>query len=67
MGLRTILLGIGIVEALFPRQFVDYWMDLVVDAPDEPITLKPWIYTAARIEGILIVLWVLSKRVGGDN
>lgn len=66
MVLKPLLLGIGIVEALLPRRMVDFWMD-VATAGDREVELRPWVYAAARIEGIVIVLWVLSKWIRGTR
>ena len=62
MVLWMALLVLGIVELLAPRQLVDFWMGAAVTDESE-VDLQPWVYTAARIEGVLIVLWAL-RRVG---
>jgi len=59
MVLRTTLLLFGLLEACFPKQVVDFWMKLAAEESD--ITLKPWVYTVARIEGVIFVLWALFK------
>lgn len=64
MVLKPLLLGIGVVEALLPRRMVDFWMG-VAAADDQEVELRPWVYTVARIEGVVIVLWVLSTWVRG--
>lgn len=66
MVLKPLLLGIGVVEALLPRRMVDFWMGRAA-AGDRDVELRPWVYTAARIEGIVIVLWVLSKWIRGTR
>ncbi|RXK50263.1 hypothetical protein [Halorientalis pallida] len=65
MALQLPLALLGLTELLAPRKVVDFWMDLAV-TDDSEIELRPWVYTAARIEGILILLWVVSRR-GGDD
>jgi len=60
VGIKTVLLALGFVEALFPRQVVDFWMRVAAEESD--VTLKPWVYTVARIEGVCIVLWLLWSR-----
>ncbi|WP_424016932.1 hypothetical protein ACOZ4N_13735 [Halorientalis pallida] len=64
MALQLPLALLGLAELLAPRKVVDFWMDLAV-TDDSEVELRPWVYTAARIEGILILLWVVSRR-GGD-
>lgn len=66
MVLRLLLLAFGIVEALLPKRTVDFWMG-VAAADDQEIELRPWVYTVARIEGIVIVSWVLSKWLRGTG
>jgi len=56
---RLALLAIGALEALYPRQMVDFWMNLT--AADGDVELRPWVYQMARLEGIIIVLWVLAR------
>lgn len=58
MLLRFALGALGIAELLWPRRTVDFWMGLAA-AGDQDVELRPWVYTVARIEGILILLWVL--------
>ena len=65
MALQLPLALLGLAELLVPQHVVDFWMDLAV-TDDSEVELRPWVYTAARIEGILILLWVVSRR-GGDE
>lgn len=58
MLLRLALAAVGVVELVWPRRTVDFWMDRA--AQDDDVELRPWVYTAARIEGVLILVWVLS-------
>ncbi|WP_435184638.1 hypothetical protein [Halobellus sp. EA9] len=64
MFLRVTALAFGLAELLAPRRVVDFWMALATDDDGE---LRSWIYTAARIEGVLLVLWALTRgRSGGS-
>lgn len=65
MALRLLLLALGLVELLAPRKVVDFWMKRATTESD--VELRPWVYTAARLEGLVIVLWVLAARRGGDD
>ncbi|WP_277556014.1 hypothetical protein [Halobaculum limi] len=62
MVLRTLLLVLGVVEFLRPRQLVDFWMRLAVRG-DDPVELREWVYSIARLEGVVIVLWVLGNAL----
>lgn len=53
----TELSGVG--EEVWPRRTVDFWMDLAA-AGGQNVELRIRVYTAARVEGILILLWVLA-------
>ncbi|WP_251343470.1 hypothetical protein [Haloplanus halophilus] len=63
MLLRIAALALGVAETLRPRQVVDFWMNL---ATEDEVTLRPWVYTAARIEGLFLVLWALRRRSSDD-
>ncbi|QIO21768.1 hypothetical protein [Haloarcula sp. JP-L23] len=65
MVLRLLLLAVGLLELAAPRKMVDFWMDLA--AEDGDVELKPWVYSVARIEGAVIVLWVLLRGRGGGH
>ncbi|MFU1779904.1 hypothetical protein ACM16X_00850 [Haloarcula japonica] len=65
MVLRLALLALGVLELLRPRKVVDFWMGLATTGGDE-INLRPWVYSAARVEGALLVLWVLRRRRSGE-
>ncbi|MFB6091800.1 MAG: hypothetical protein ABEK02_02190 [Haloquadratum sp.] len=58
MALRLLALAFGIGELLAPRALVDAWMRL---ATTDDGDVRSWVYTAARIEGVLLVLWALSR------
>jgi hypothetical protein len=59
MAIRLLLLAIGLVELLAPEKVVDFWMNLATTESD--VELRPWVYTVARIEGLVIVLWLLAS------
>jgi hypothetical protein len=58
MLLRIAAFVLGLLELLRPRGVVDFWMGL---ATDDDGSLRPWVYTAARIEGAFLVLWALRR------
>ena len=66
MALRTIALVVGIAEALAPRPVVDFWLSLAVDS-ESSVDAREWVYTAARIEGLLLVLWALTRGRSGAS
>ena len=65
MVLRLALMVLGVLELLRPRKVVDFWMGLATTDDDE-IDLRPWVYSAARVEGALLVLWVLRRSRSGE-
>jgi len=65
MALRLLLLAVGLGELLAPRKVVDFWMNLATTESD--VELRSWVYTAARLEGLAIVLWVLTAGRGGND
>jgi hypothetical protein len=66
MVVRTFLLVLGVLELLVPKRVVDFWMDRAV-TPDSDVELRPWVYTAARVEGLVIILWALTRGRGDDD
>lgn len=62
MVLRTLALVLGLLELLAPRRLVDFWMGLATKDGE----LRPWVYSAARVEGVLLVLWALTRGRGSD-
>jgi len=60
MLLRIAALILGVLELLRPRAVVDFWMTFAVD-DDDDVSLRPWVYTAARVEGVVLVLWALRR------
>jgi len=63
MLLRIALLALGLLEAVRPRRVVDFWLNLATEGDATP---RRWVYTAARIEGVVLVLWALRRGRGGD-
>jgi hypothetical protein len=59
--LGTLLAVVGLAELLRPRQTVDRLMALAVRDP-AGVEVRPWVYAAARVEGALILLWLLRRR-----
>jgi hypothetical protein len=59
MLLRIAALALGLLELLRPRSVVDFWMGLATESDD--VSLRSWVYTAARIEGVVLVLWALRR------
>ncbi|MCY4730836.1 hypothetical protein KY092_09730 [Natronomonas gomsonensis] len=64
MAFRLLLALLGLLEVAFPKPLVDFWMNLATE--DDDVELRPWVYTAARIEGALILLYVLWRRKAGE-
>lgn len=64
MALRLLLALLGLLEVAFPKPLVDFWMNIA--AEDDDVELRPWVYTAARIEGVVILLYVLWRRTGEE-
>jgi hypothetical protein len=57
---RVVLLALGLLELLAPRPLVDFWFRLATTG-DSEAQLRPWVYTAARLEGVAIILWALTQ------
>jgi hypothetical protein len=64
MAFRLLLALLGLLEVALPKPLVDFWMNLATE--DDDVELRPWVYTAARIEGTLILLYVLWRRKAGE-
>ncbi|MDS0260866.1 hypothetical protein NDI56_15785 [Haloarcula sp. S1CR25-12] len=62
MAIRLLLLALGLAELLAPEKVVDFWMNLATTESD--VELRSWVYTVARLEGLVIVLWVLAAGRG---
>jgi len=65
MRLRLAAFVLGLLELLRPRAVVDFWMTLATS--DDDVSLRPWVYTAARIEGVFLVLWALRRSRSGSS
>jgi len=65
MAIRVLLLALGLAELLAPEKVVDFWMELATTESD--VELRSWVYTVARLEGLIIVLWVLAAGRGRDS
>jgi len=66
MLLRLVAVVVALFELLAPRRTVDLWMSLAT-ADGEDVELRPWVYTAARVEGAALLLWALRPRGSGDE
>lgn len=60
MIVRSVVFIIGVLEVLLPRRVVDFWMDRAVTDP-ENVEVRPWVYTVARLEGVVLVAWALYR------
>ena len=60
----TLLLGVlGALEVLVPRRVVDFWFAIAtVEREDGDVELADWVYTVARIEGVVILAWLFDRR-----
>ena len=50
--LRLLLAALGLVELAFPKPVVDFATRLAYESPEE-FEVKPWVVTAARVEGLI--------------
>jgi hypothetical protein len=62
---RVVLLLLATLELLYPRRVVNFWMNLAA-AGEAPVELRPWVYTAARVEGVVILVWLFARRKRRD-
>lgn len=60
MVFKALLLAVGLLEVLKPRELVDFWMGVAAKG-DQEVELHGWVYTVARLEGVVILLWTLSR------
>ena len=60
MIVRALLAIFGLVEFLFPKQLVDAMMEVATTGESE-FELRSWVYTVARIEGLMIVMLALWR------
>ena len=62
-----LLLGIGgLVETLYPEQFIRVLTKYSYDYEDETPVAKPWVVSAARIEGVVILGAVVYSALKAD-
>jgi len=62
-----LLLGIvGLVETLYPEQFIRVLTKYSYDYEDEAPVAKPWVVSAARIEGVVILGAVVYSALKAD-
>jgi hypothetical protein len=55
----SLLLGVlGLLEVLVPERVVNFWLDLATEGDAEA---RPWVCAAARLEGGLLLLWLVSR------
>jgi len=66
MVLRTLLGLFGVVEFVFTRRLVDGAMAWASAEPD-PVELEPWVYTVARLEGLVFMVWGLRAWRGASR
>ena len=64
MVIRIVLAVFGALELFFPRQLIDYIMD-VTTRGETTYEFKPWVYKVARLEGLVFVL--IAVRLGKDR
>jgi hypothetical protein len=65
--LRILLAVFGVVELLFPRQVVDFMMDVTTTA-ETSYEFESWVYPLARLEGlafVLVAVWWGKNRTDG--
>lgn len=55
MVIRILLALFGVIELVFPKQVIDYLMD-VTTAGEPTYEFEPWVYRLARLEGLAFVL-----------
>jgi len=68
MLIRIALVVFGVLELFFPRQLIDYMMD-VTTTGETTYEFKPWVYKVARLEGLALILVAvrLGKNRGEDS
>ncbi|WP_311171649.1 hypothetical protein [Halobellus ordinarius] len=64
MLLRVAAFVIGVLELLAPKAVVNFWMSL---AAEGDVDLRSWVYTAARVEGVVLVVWALTRGRSGSG
>lgn len=64
MMFRILLAVFGIIELVFPKQVIEYMME-VTTTDDPTYEFKPWVYKLARLEGlsfVLLAFWMGKNR-----
>ena len=62
-----LLIGlVGLLEALYPDRFMRILTDLSYEYDGEAPTPKPWIVTAARIEGFVLLGVAIRAAIKAD-
>jgi len=56
----------GLLEALYPDRVIAVFTDLSYDYDGETPTPKPWIITAARIEGFILLAVAIRAAIKAD-
>ena len=58
---------VGLLEALYPERFMRTLTDLSYEYDGEAPTPKPWIVTAARIEGVVLLGVAIRAAIRNDG
>jgi len=62
-----LLVGIfGLLEALYPDRFMRVMTDLSYEYDGDAPTPKPWVVTAARIEGVVLLGVAIRAAIKAD-
>ncbi|MFC7043502.1 hypothetical protein [Halonotius sp. GCM10025705] len=64
--LKLLLGGVGLVETLYPERFMQVLTRLSYEYDDDAPTPKPWVVTAARLEGLVILTAVIWSALKTD-
>mgnify|MGYP006281355769 FL=1 len=64
--LKLIVGLFGLLEALYPARVISTLTELSYDYEGEPPTAKPWIVTAARIEGFILLGVAIRAAIKAD-
>lgn len=64
--LKLLLGTLGLAETLYPERFMRVLTKLSYDYDGDAPTPKPWVVTAARIEGLVILTVVVGSALKAD-
>ncbi|MFO7834825.1 MAG: hypothetical protein R6V31_12465 [Halohasta sp.] len=64
--LKLLVGSFGLLEALYPDRFMRVLTDLSYEYDGEPPTPKPWVVTAARIEGLVLLAVAIRAAIKAD-